>query len=89
MKLFEIDYVYIDLIVGVIFSLIGVGMTFYRDKTVSALLSSNKIFWENIGHKIDHNNSAKMTKIMIPIMGILFLLCGVVLFVKSIIHLLK
>ncbi len=78
-----------DLVFGIILSVLGVSFLFYRKKIISALMASNKVFWERIGFAPDEAKGMFITNIMIPIIGIIFLLVGGVLIYRVIIYFLR
>lgn len=78
-----------NIICGIIFSSFGFILIFKREKIVKALILSNKVFWENIGFTPDEKKGMFITNIMIPIMGAIFLVVGLVLIYRIVIHFLK
>ena len=60
-----------DIFVGIGISIIGFNFFFRREKTIDALLSSNKVFWEEMGYTPNERRAAFLTQIMIPLMGAL------------------
>lgn len=78
-----------DIIFGIIFSSLGISFIFGREKVVSALIASNKVFWEKIGFDADEKKALLLTNIMIPIIGTVFLAVGVVSIYKVINHFVK
>lgn len=83
------DNIIADIVFGIVFSCLGYSFIFKRGKIVNALISSNRVFWGNLGVTPNEKKGMFMTNIMIPIMGIVFLIAGVVLLYKFVIHLLK
>jgi hypothetical protein len=83
------DNVIADIIFAIIFSSLGFSLIFRREKIIDALISSNKVFWEKIGFTPDERRSIFLTNIMIPIMGAIFLVVGIVLIYKTVNHFLK
>lgn len=83
------DSLIADLIFGVIFSLLGYGFILKREKIVNALLASNKAFWGNIGFTPNEKKGVLLTNIMIPIMGIIFGVIGLMLLYRVITYFLK
>lgn len=72
---------------------IGLYIITNRKNVISALLSSNKVFWKNMSfhHSFLHNEKIGkfLTNIMIPFMGAMFLVVGVLLICKIIIIYMK
>jgi len=83
------DNLIADIVFGIIFSSLGFSFIFKREKIINALISSNKVFWENIGFSPNEKKGMFITNIMIPIMGAIFFVVGLVLIYRVIIHLVK
>lgn len=83
----------IEVLFGIIFFSIGLYLLLNRKNVVSAFLSSNKVFWKNIGfyNSFIHNEKvgAFLTNIMIPFMGAMFLIGGALLIFKILIIYMK
>ena len=89
-----------EIIIGVIFFSIGIYILLNRKKVITALLSSQKVFWGKMGFKHGFFHKEKLNKfnekatkfsanIMIPIMGVVFLATGVLQICKVIIIYMK
>jgi len=85
----ETDNIIADIVFGIIFSCLGYSFIFKREKIVNALISSNRVLWENLGFTPNEKKGIFITNIMIPLMGVVFLIVGVALLYKLIIHFLK
>jgi len=83
------DNIFADIIFGIAFSTLGFGMIFGRKIFVDALISSGKVFWAKIGLAPDEKRAELLTNIMIPIMGAIFLVVGVVMIYRVITYFLK
>lgn len=83
------DNVFADIIFGIIFSSLGFSFIFWRGKVIDALISSNKVFWEKIGFAPDEKKAMLLTNIMIPVIGAIFLVVGVILIYRVIVYFLK
>jgi hypothetical protein len=89
MKFIETTNAPVDLLLGVIFFMLGGYMLFCRKKVVDALLDSNKVFWGQIGFGYNEKNAVNMTNFVIPIMGLLFFCVGVLLTYRAIVFFFK
>ena len=89
MKFIELTNAPADLLLGVIFFMLGGYMVFSREKVIDALLASNKVFWGKIGFGYNEKIASTMTNFIIPIMGLLFLCIGVLLTYRAIIFIFK
>ncbi len=78
-----------EIIFGIIFFSIGLYILLNKRKVVTALLSSNKVFWKKMGFYHFEKVSKFLTNIMIPFMGALFFASGVLLIYKIIISFMK
>lgn len=74
----------VDLIFGLIFSTIGLFIILNRKKIIDGLILSNKIFWEKLNLSQPKEVVVFLTNVMIPIMGMIFLIIGVLLIYKFI-----
>jgi hypothetical protein len=80
------DNLIADIVFGIIFSTLGFNFIFRRGKIVNALMASSKVFWENIGFRPNERQGMLITKIMIPVMGAIFSIVGIVLVYRAITH---
>ncbi len=66
---------------------VGYILLFHRRKIIQALLASNKEFWNKL---LDFNPNEGMqvfvANILIPLMGICFILAGLIMLYKIIVH---
>jgi len=85
MKFIELTNAPVDLLLGVIFFVLGGYMVFCRKKVIDALLASNKVFWSKICFSYNEKIASKMTNFIMPIMGLLFFCVGVLLTYRAII----
>lgn len=83
------DNLFADIVFGIVFSSLGYYFVFYRERIVTALISSNKVFWENLGYISNEKKGIFLTNILIPSMGLVFFVVGVMLFYKATIYFLK
>lgn len=83
MKLIKSTSPIMDLVFGILFSLLGLFIIFNRKKLIDALILSSKIFWEKLGFSQIKEHSF-LTTVMILIIGILFLTIGIVLIYRVI-----
>ncbi len=70
---------YGDLIVGLALFFFGGYLLLYRKNVVKALLSSNEVFWNTLGLRISNEPGMSITNIMIPIIGFIFFIVGLML----------
>ena len=87
MKFIEVGNFTGDLCGGIIFTVIGLYISIRHKKIVNALLRSNEVFWKNFNVKQNSKASACITSIMIPLMGIMFFLVGLLLDYKVLVRL--
>jgi hypothetical protein len=85
MKFIELTNAPVDLLLGVIFFVLGGYMVFCREKVIDALLASNKAFWSKIGFGYNEKITSKMTNFIMPVMGLLFFSVGILLTYRAII----
>ncbi len=82
-----------EIIFGIIFFSIGLYILLNRKKVITALISSNKVFWKNMGfnNSFLHNEKVGtfLTNIMVPFMGAVFFASGVFQLCKIIIIYMK
>lgn len=83
------DNVIADIISGIVALFLGINFTWRREKIINALIASNKIFWEKMGFSPDQKKGVFLTSFIIPLMGVLFLLAGIVLFYRAINYFMK
>ena len=71
----------IEIIFGIAFTTIGMFFLLRRKKVVEASVLSSKVFWEKVGLGFLHNDRWAFftTSLMIPFMGIIFSLVGLML----------
>lgn len=79
MKKIEATDMYGDLVVGLALSLLGGYLLLYKKNVVKALLSSNEVFWDTLGLRISNEPGMTITNIMIPIIGFIFFITGLML----------
>lgn len=89
MKFAITHYLAVDLVIAVIFCIFGAYIVLNREKVIDALLASNKTFWKGIGVNYNEPTAAFLTRIMIPVMGVVFCCAGILLLIKSFQYLLK
>lgn len=77
MPLLHNDNSIAEMIIGIIFFLVGLYILLNSRKVITALLSSNKVFWEKMGFYHFEKVSLFLTNIMIPFMGIVFFATGI------------
>ena len=75
----ETDNVFGIIIPRLIALTVGFIFIFQREKIVDALISSNKVFWEKVGVAHSGRIGVFITKVMIPFMGAIFVVMGIVL----------
>jgi hypothetical protein len=83
------DNIIADLAFGIIFLFLGFNILFRRKKIIDALMASNKVFWEQIGFTTDQSKGTFMSNIMIPFIGITFLIVSGILIYRVVIYFLK
>ncbi len=72
----------IDLIFGLIFSLIGMIIIVNRKKIIGALILSTKVFWGKLNFFQPKEFGIFLTNLMVPIIGVVFLVIGLLLIYK-------
>jgi len=77
------------LVVGAALTYVGIIFLFRREKVVEALLASNKVFWDKMNYSPDQNRGRAITNIMIPMMGVVFTVGGIVSIVQVIVFLFR
>jgi len=76
----------IDFVSGVVFFFLGYNLVFRRKLIVNALLESSKVFWGKIGITTNQKSGTVISNIMIPIMGVSFLIVSCLLIFRVIRH---
>lgn len=76
LKFTEPQNILIELIIGIFIFLIGVFITLNRKKFTEAMTVSNKVFWEKLDFFQIKGQDNYLSKIMITIIGIVFLISG-------------
>lgn len=66
-----------DIIFGIVFSFIGFEFIYKRTTVVDAFMASTKAFWEKFGYIPNYERGQFITRIMIPFMGVGFLMGGI------------
>ncbi len=89
MQFLKTENLIADLLFGIVFSLIGGFFILRRKALISALLFSSKVFWEKMNFHPDEGRSALLANIMIPIIGVCFLLIGLLLLYRVVVYFLK
>ena len=79
----------LDIIFGMVFLSIGFVFVYKRVRIADALMSSSRVFWEKLGFTINYKRGIFVTNIMIPIMGAIFFVCGIVSLLKFVTYFLK
>jgi ammonia channel protein AmtB len=77
-----------DLIFGIIFLFLGFNLVFNKKKVIDALIESSKMFWGKMGITTDQTKGA-LTSVMIPLIGVTFLIVSGILIYKALIYWLK
>lgn len=69
----------IDLIFGVVLSFLGAFITINIKKLTTAMLASNKIFWEKLNIIQVKEANPFFTKMIVQLIGLIFIVTGVLL----------
>lgn len=73
-----------DILFGIVFFFLGYIFVFQRIKLVNALTESNRVFWEKMGITPNQSRGTAISNIMIPFMGLTFLIVGCLLLYRVI-----
>ena len=66
-----------DIILGIVFAFVGFKFIYNRTTIVDAFMASTKAFWETFGHIPNYERGRFISRIMIPFMGVAFLIGGI------------
>ncbi len=80
------DNIIADIVFVITFFVLGINLVFNRKKIIDALMASNKVFWEKIGISTDEKKGIFISNIMIPLIGVTFLIVSGILIYRVIIH---
>jgi hypothetical protein len=73
-----------DLVFGIVFILLGYIFVFQRKRLVNALIESNRVFWGKMGFTPNQARGTAISNIMIPFMGLTFLIVSCLLLYRVI-----
>lgn len=73
--------------VGGMLTCVGFIMIFKRNKVIDALFSSNKVFWGKMNYSVSDYRNRAIANIMIPLMGLIFMVGGIASIIKVIVAL--
>ncbi len=72
-----------DIVFGIVFFFLGYFFVFQRKRLIDALLESNRVFWGKIGITPNQTRGASISNIMIPFMGLTFLIVGCLMLYRA------
>jgi len=82
----DISIPLIELFHGIFFSLTGAFAIINKKKITNAVISSNIVFWKTLNMSKMNTGDNIVTIIMIPVIGFIFFILGVLQIYKSLIH---